>query len=68
VEVEKDQKRKHEQLATQFHLYLRYVHHMDITLIDGKGAPTQIKKTRTDSPKEENKGQAGGGKDHPQML
>jgi hypothetical protein len=31
VEVEKDQKCKLEQLAAQFHLYLRYVHHMDIT-------------------------------------
>jgi hypothetical protein len=47
VEVEKDQKSKQERLVAQFHLYLRYVHHMDITPADGQGAPTQIRKTRT---------------------
>jgi hypothetical protein len=46
VEVEKDQKSKMEQLAAQFHLYLHYVHHMDITPADGHGAPTHIRKTR----------------------
>jgi hypothetical protein len=68
VEVEKDQKCKLERLAAQFHLYLRYVHHMDITPADGQGAPTQIRKTRTVSPKEDNKSQADGGKEHPQVL
>jgi hypothetical protein len=68
VEVEKDQKCKLERLAAQFHLYLRYVHHMDITLVDGQGAPTQIRKTCTVSPKEDSKGQADGGKEHPQVL
>jgi len=68
VEVEKDQKRKQEQLATQFNLYLRYVHQMDITPADGQGVPAQIRRTRTVYPKEDNKGQAGGVKDHPQVL
>jgi hypothetical protein len=64
TEVEKDQKAKMERLAAQFHLYLRYVHHMDITPADGNGAPTHIRKTRTVSQKEENKGQADEGKKH----
>jgi hypothetical protein len=68
VEVEKDQKCKLEQLATQFHLYLHYVHHMDITPVNGHGAPAQIKKTRRTSQKEDNKSQADGGKEHPQVL
>jgi hypothetical protein len=68
VEVEKDQKSKLERLPTQFHLYLCYVHHMDITPVDGQGVPTQIKKTRTISPKVDNKSQADGGKEHPQVL
>ena len=55
VEVEKDQKYKLEWLAAQFHLYLRYVHHMDITPADGHRAPTQIRKTRMTSQKEDNK-------------
>jgi hypothetical protein len=36
-----------EQVAPQFHLYLRYVHHMDIIPADGNGAPTRIRKTCT---------------------
>jgi hypothetical protein len=64
VEVEKDQKAKVEWLDSQFHLYLCYVHHMDITQANGKGAPTHIRKTRTISQKEENKGQADEGKKH----
>jgi hypothetical protein len=64
TEVEKDQKAKMERLAAQFHLYLCYVHHMDITPADGNGAPTHIRKTRTVSQKEENKGQADEGKKH----
>jgi hypothetical protein len=55
VEVEKDQKCKLERLAAQFHLYLCYVHHMYITPADRHGTPTQIRKTRTTSQKEDNK-------------
>jgi hypothetical protein len=36
TEVEADQKGKLERLVAQFHLYLRYVHHMDITPADMK--------------------------------
>jgi hypothetical protein len=62
TEVETDQKAKLERLAAQFHLYLRYVHHMDITPADGKGAPTHIRKTHTVPQKEENKGPTDEGK------
>jgi hypothetical protein len=34
-----------ERLATQFHLYLRYVHHMDITPVDDNREPTHIRNT-----------------------
>jgi hypothetical protein len=68
VEVEKNQQSKQERLATQFHLFLRYVHHLDITPADGQGGPAQIRRTRTVSPKEDNKGQAGGVTDHSQVL
>jgi hypothetical protein len=64
TEVEKNQQVKIERLDAQFHLYLCYVHHMDITLADGNGVPTHIRKTRMISQKEENKGQANEGKKH----
>jgi hypothetical protein len=64
TEVEKNQQAKIEWLVAQFHLYLRYVHHMDIMSADGNRAPTHIRKTRTVSQKEENKGQANEGKKH----
>jgi hypothetical protein len=67
VEVEKDQKHKMEWLASQFHLYLRCVHHMDITPVDGHDAPSQIRKTRMTSHKEDNKSRADDGKEHPQV-
>ena len=49
-------------MAAQFHLYLRYIHHMDITLADENGAPTQIRKTHTMAQKEESKDKAKDGK------
>jgi hypothetical protein len=64
AEVEKDQKAKMELLVAQFHLYLRYVHDIDITPSNRNGAATHIKKTRMISQKEENKGQADEGKKH----
>jgi hypothetical protein len=64
VEVEKDQKAKMEKLAAQFHLYLHYIHHMDITPSDENRAPSHIRKTRTISQKEENKGRVDEGKKH----
>jgi len=45
-----------EQLSAQFHLYLSYVHHMDITPVDRNGALTHIRKTRMVSQKEDNMG------------
>jgi hypothetical protein len=41
---------------------------MDITPADGHGEPTQIRKTRTISEREDNKSQVDGGKEHPQVL
>jgi hypothetical protein len=67
VKVEKDQKGKMEWLAAQFHLYLRYFHHMDITPADGHGTPAQIRKTCMTSQKEDNKIQENGQKEHPQV-
>jgi hypothetical protein len=64
AEIEKDQKAKMERLAAQFHLYLCYVHHMNITPADGNGAPAHIRKTGTISQKEENSGQGDEGKKH----
>jgi hypothetical protein len=68
VEIEKNQQSKQERLAAQFHLYLRYVHHMDITPADDQGAPTQIRKVWMISTKEDNKNQAGGVEARPQVL
>jgi hypothetical protein len=65
VEVERDHKCKMDRLESHFHLYLHYVHHMDIKPTDGHGAPTQIRKTRTTTQKEDNKSQADGEKEHP---
>jgi hypothetical protein len=44
VEIEKNQQSKQERWVAQFHLYLRYVHHMDITPADDQGASAQIQK------------------------
>jgi hypothetical protein len=68
VDIEKNQQSKLERLAAQFHLFLRFVHHLDITPADDSGAPTQIRRTRTTSPKEDNKDQAGRVMEHPQVL
>jgi hypothetical protein len=51
-------------VAAQFHLYLRYVHHMDITPADGNGAPTRIRKTYMVAQKEESKDKVKDGKKH----
>ena len=61
---QRDQKEKMEWVAAQFHLYLWYVHHMDITPVDGNGAPNRIRKTRTIVQKEENKDREDEGKKH----
>jgi flagellar motility protein MotE (MotC chaperone) len=47
VEDQMNQREKMERLAGQFQLYLRYVHHMDITPADRRGTPACIRKMRT---------------------
>jgi hypothetical protein len=47
-------KEKMERMAGQFHLYLRYVHHIDITPADRNGTPTCIRKIRLVEQREEN--------------
>jgi hypothetical protein len=42
VNIEKIQQRKKDKMETQFNLYLKYVHHMDITPTNDHGTPTQI--------------------------
>jgi hypothetical protein len=42
VDIEKIQQSKQERMAAQFNLYLRYVHHMDITPADDHGSQAQI--------------------------
>jgi hypothetical protein len=67
VEVEKDQKCKLERLA----LSSTSTYTMSITWTSRRPmdtVPTQIRKTRTISQKEDNKSQADGGKEHPQVL
>jgi hypothetical protein len=64
TKVENKKQSKIEWLVVKFHLYLCYVHHMDITPVDGKGAPSHIGKTCTVSQKEENKGQDDEEKKH----
>jgi hypothetical protein len=51
-------------LVAQFHLYLRYFHLMDITTVNGHGAPTHIRKTRTIPEKEDSKSQVDGWEKH----
>jgi hypothetical protein len=53
-----------ERMAGQFHLYLRYVHHMDITPADRSGTPACIRKTRTVVQRDENKERKDEGKKH----
>jgi hypothetical protein len=64
AEDQRDQKEKMERMAAQFHLYLCYVHHMDITPVDRNGAPTCIRKTRTVVQRDENKDRKDEGKKH----
>jgi hypothetical protein len=51
-----------ERIDSQLHLYLRYVHHMDITPADGNGAPARIRKTHTVAQREESNDKAKDGK------
>jgi hypothetical protein len=53
AEDQRSQNEKLERLAGQFHLYLRYVHHMDITPADRCGTPACIRRTCMVEQKEE---------------
>jgi hypothetical protein len=47
VEDQRNQKEKMKRMAVQFHLYLRYVHHMVIKPADQSETPACIRKTFT---------------------
>jgi hypothetical protein len=68
AEDQRSQKEKMERMAGQFHLYLRYVHHLDITPADQSGTPACIKKTRTMEQRKENKARKDGDARHPIIL
>ena len=68
VEDQKRQQEKLERMAGQFHLYLRYVHHIDITLADRNGTPACIKKLRLVEQREEDTAQQEGDEEHPINL
>ena len=68
VEDKKIIQEKLEKMAGQFHLYLRYVHHIDITLADSNGTPTCIRNLRLVEQTEEDVEQQKGDTEHPINL
>jgi hypothetical protein len=68
VEDQKRQQEKLERMVGQFHLYLRYVHHIDITPTDSNGTPTCIRKLRLVEQREEDATQQKGDAEHPINL
>jgi hypothetical protein len=68
AEDQRSQKEKMERMAGQFHLYLRYVHHMDITPADRCRTPACIRKTRTVEQRKENEARKDGDESHPIIL
>jgi hypothetical protein len=68
AEDQRNQSEKIERLAGQFQLYLRYVHDMNITLVDRRGTPTNIRRTRTVEKKKENEVRKEGDEIHPICL
>jgi hypothetical protein len=55
-------------MVGQFHLYLLYVHHMDITPTNQRGTTTIIRKTHTVEKKKENEARKEGYEIHPILL
>jgi hypothetical protein len=53
-----------EQMAGQFHLYMHYIHHMDITPADRSETPTCIRKTCMVVQRNENEERKDGGEKH----
>ena len=45
VEDQRSQNKKLERLVGQFHIYLRYVHHLDITPEDQHGTLANVRRT-----------------------
>jgi hypothetical protein len=68
AEDQRSQKEKMERMAGQFHLYLRYVHHMEITPADRSGTPACIRKMRTVEQRKENEARKDGDARHPIIL
>jgi hypothetical protein len=55
-------------MAGQFYLYLRYVHHMEITPADQSGIPACIRKMHTVEQRKENEARKDGDVRHPIIL
>ena len=68
AEDQQSQQEKMERLTGQFHLYLRYVHHIDITPTNRNGTPTSIIKIRLVEQREENEARKDGDEEHPINL
>jgi hypothetical protein len=68
AEDQRSQQEKTERLTGQFHLYLRYVHHIDITSADRNGTPVCIRKIRLVEKREENEAKKDGDEEHPINL
>jgi hypothetical protein len=68
AEDQRSQKKKMERMVGQFHLYLRYVHHMEITPVDRRRTPTGIRKMCTVEQRKENEARKEGDESHPILL
>jgi hypothetical protein len=68
AEDQRSQQEKMERLTGKFHLYLRYVHHIDITPANRNGTPTCIRKIRLVEQREENEARKDGDEEHPINL
>lgn len=68
VEDQKRQQEKLERMAGQFHLYLRYVHHIDITPADSNGTLACIINLRLVEQREEDATHQKGDVEHPINL
>jgi hypothetical protein len=68
AEDQQRQQEKMERLTGQLHLYLRYVHHIDITPTDRNGTPTCIRKICLVEQREENEARKDGNEEHPINL
>ena len=65
---QRSQQEKMERLTGQFHRYLCYVHHIDITPANRNGTPTCIRKIRLVEQREENEARKDGDEENPINL